>query len=146
MLEEAVASLRGEAAGRAAEEQWTPQCAIGTAVLIPEEYVQDLSVRLGLYRRLSLLVEPAEIEAFAAELIDRFGPLPQEVENLLQIVAIKRLCREAGIEKIDAGPKGVVIAFRNNAFANPAGLIGFLQAEHDSVKMRPGHRPVYTRR
>src|SRR3546814_11881046 len=99
-------------------------------------YVQDLSVRLGLYRRLSLLVEPAEIEAFAAELIDRFGPLPQEVENLLQIVAIKRLCREAGIEKIDAGPKGVVIAFRNNAFANPAGLIGFLQAEHDSVKQR----------
>src|SRR3546814_8771497 len=99
MLEEAVASLRGEAAGRAAEEQWTPQIAIGTSVLIPEEYVQDLSVRLGLYRRLSLLVEPAEIEAFAAELIDRFGPLPQEVENLLQIVAIKRLCREAGIEK-----------------------------------------------
>src|SRR3546814_16251855 len=100
-------------------------------------YVQDLSVRLGLYRRLSLLVEPAEIEAFAAELIDRFGPLPQEVENLLQIVAIKRLCREAGIEKIDEGPKGGVIAFLKNAFAYPTGTIGFIPKQHSAVKTPP---------
>src|SRR3546814_18428688 len=105
-------------------------------MLNPEEYVQDLAVRLGLYRRLSLLVEPAEIEAFAAELIDRFGPLPQEVENLLQIVDIKRLCREAGTEQKEGGHKGMVYALHKNAFANPAGLSGLLQKRQPAVKLR----------
>ena len=99
--------------GEAEEEVWTPQISLGTSVLIPEGYVADLSVRLGLYRRLSAHW-PEEIEAFAAELIDRFGPLPQEVENLLEIIAVKQLCRIAGVEQIDAGPKGAVLVFRNN--------------------------------
>jgi transcription-repair coupling factor (superfamily II helicase) len=96
LLEEAVVNARaGGTAGTApAAEAWTPNISIGTPVLIPERYVADLNVRLGLYRRLAALVDRAEIDAFAAELIDRFGPLPEEVENLLQIVAIKKLCRE----------------------------------------------------
>src|SRR3546814_10177092 len=103
-------------------------------VLIPDSYVADLNLRLGLYRRLSTLVDRGEIDAFAAELVDRFGPLPPEVDNLLQIMAIKRLCREAGVERLDAGPKGATVAFHNNAFANPVGLIAFIQRseEHTS--------------
>ncbi len=141
MLEEAVAALRG--GDGVVEDQWSPRINLGTSVLIPEEYVPDLQVRLGLYRRLSGVDSHDAIEAFAAELIDRFGPLPQEVRHLLDIVEIKGLCRQAGIEQIDAGPKGAVIAFRNKSFANPEGLIDFIRKEGKQVKLQPDHRLIY---
>ena len=141
MLEEAVAALRG--GDGVVEDQWSPRINLGTSVLIPEEYVPDLQVRLGLYRRLSGVESHDAIEAFAAELIDRFGPLPQEVRHLLDIVEIKGLCRQAGIEQIDAGPKGAVIAFRNKSFANPEGLIDFIRKEGKQVKLQPDHRLIY---
>ena len=106
----------------------------------------DLNVRLGLYRRVATLVDRAEIDAFAAELIDRFGPLPEEVENLLQIVAIKRLCKDAGVDKVEAGPKGAVVSFHQDRFANLEGLVGFVQRQADSVKLRPDHKLIYQRR
>jgi transcription-repair coupling factor (superfamily II helicase) len=142
MLEEAVAALKG-GEGAMIEDQWSPRINLGTAVLIPEAYVPDLQVRLGLYRRLSGVDRHEAIEAFAAELIDRFGPLPEEVRHLLDIVEIKGLCREAGIEQIDAGPKGAVIAFRNKSFANPDGLIAFIREEGNRVKLQPDHRLIY---
>jgi transcription-repair coupling factor (superfamily II helicase) len=150
MLEEAVATARAggldaEAGEAAAQEAFTPQINIGTSVMIPERYVADLGDRLGLYRRLSTLVDKAEIEGFAAELIDRFGPLPEEVENLLQVMAIKRLCRAAGVEKVDAGPKGAVIAFHKNEFARPAELVAFISRQAGAIKVRPDHRLVYQR-
>ncbi|MGI9382604.1 MAG: transcription-repair coupling factor [Methyloligellaceae bacterium] len=142
MLEEAVASMKG---GERAEieDQWSPRIAIGTAVLIPEPYVPDLQVRLGLYRRLSAVQEGTEIEAFAAEMTDRFGPLPEEVEHLLEIVQIKALCRRAGVEQVEAGPKGVVAAFRNGAFANPDGLIAFITENAGRVRLQPDHKLVF---
>ena len=97
----------------------------------------------ALYRRLSGVESHEAIEGFAAELIDRFGPLPQEVRHLLDIVEIKGLCRQAGIEQIDAGPKGAVIAFRNKSFANPEGLIAFIREEGKQVKLQPDHRLIY---
>ena len=146
MLEEAVANARGQQ-GLAAQQaaDWTPQISLGTSVLIPEAYVKDLNVRLGLYRRLSTLVGQAEIDAFAAELVDRFGSLPEEVENLLHVIAIKQLCREANVAKLDAGPKGAVIAFHNDEFANPAALVAFIGAQAGHVKLRPDQRLVYRR-
>jgi transcription-repair coupling factor (superfamily II helicase) len=146
MLEEAVAASRSGADEAAqARDEWTPQITIGTPVLIPEAYVGDLSVRLGLYRRIATLVDRREIDAFAAELIDRFGPLPAEVDNLLEIIAIKRLCRDAGVEKVEAGPKGAVLAFHDNRFANPAGLVAFLQEQVGTAKLRPDQRVVIIR-
>ena len=142
MLEEAVAALRGGQEGEV-EDQWSPRINLGTSVLIPEDYVPDLQVRLGLYRRLSGVETHDTIEAFAAELIDRFGPLPEEVRHLLDVVEIKGLCRQAGIEQIDAGPKGAVIAFRNKTFANPEGLIAFIREEGARVKLQPDHRLIY---
>jgi len=146
MLEEAVAAARdaGEQAPAEAEE-WTPQITIGTPVLIPETYVPDLHTRLGLYRRSASLVDQAEIDSFAAELADRFGSLPDEVKNLLDIVAIKQLCRAAGVEKVDAGPKGAVLSFRHDQFANPAGLVDFIAEQAGTVKLRPDHKLVYRR-
>ena len=145
MLEEAVAAARGQTAKEKAEaaEDWTPQINIGTSVLIPDTYVADLGVRLGLYRRIAGLVDGAEIEGFAAEMVDRFGTLPIEVENLLQIIAIKRLCRGAGVEKVDAGPKGAVFAFYKNRFARPEKLVEFINRRRDYISLKPDQRVVY---
>jgi transcription-repair coupling factor (superfamily II helicase) len=141
MLEEAVLEMRGVESAQ--EDQWSPSINVGIAVLIPETYVEDLNVRMGLYRRLGALHEDADIESFAAELVDRFGPLPGEVEQLLQIVKIKDLCRRAGAAKIDAGPKGAVVTFRHDKFANPAGLVKFISGSHFDIKLRPDHKLVF---
>jgi len=145
MLEEAVAAARGGLAAEEVEDQWTPQINLGMPVLIPEGYVGDLHVRLDLYRRISRLVDRAEIDAFAAELIDRFGPLPDEVENLLTLIALKRLCKAAGVEKLEAGPKGAVVSFRNNNFARPDRLVQFIAKQAGVVKLRPDHKLVLLR-
>jgi len=142
MLEEAVMALKGGEGG-VIEDQWSPRINLGTSVLIPEDYVPDLQVRLALYRRLSAVESHDAIEAFAAELIDRFGPLLVEVKHLLDVVEIKALCRQAGVEQIDAGPKGAVVAFRNKSFANPEGLIAFIRKEGSGVKLQPDHRLIY---
>ncbi len=145
MLEEAVAEARGLDGGPGVDEEWSPQIGIGMAVLIPDHYIADLNVRMELYRRLSGLQNKNEIEAFAAELIDRFGSLPQEVENLLEIVAVKQLSRRAGVAKVDAGPKGAVISFHNDDFANPAGLVQFIIEQTGTAKLRPDHKLVFMR-
>jgi transcription-repair coupling factor (superfamily II helicase) len=143
MLEEAVAEIRGT--GEAVDGGWSPQITVGTAVMIPEGYVPDLQLRLGLYRRLGDLETTEEIDAFAAELIDRFGPLPEEVEHLLKIVFIKALCRKANVEKLDAGPKGVVIQFRGKTFADPAGLVRYIGEQGSLAKIRPDQSVVFMR-
>jgi transcription-repair coupling factor (superfamily II helicase) len=141
MLEEAVMSLKAGIAAPVAD-RWSPQITIGTPVLIPEDYVADLSVRLGLYRRLADIEDEQEIEAFGAELVDRFGKLPEEVEHLLKIVAIKSLCRRANVEKIETGPKGAVMSFRDNTFANPEGLIAFIGKQGAAARVRPDMKVV----
>ncbi|MFV0333500.1 MAG: transcription-repair coupling factor [Tropicimonas sp.] len=138
MLEEAIGRIRsGDFDGLTDDDgQWAPQINLGVPVLIPEEYVPDLDVRLGLYRRLSGLAGKVELEGFAAELIDRFGKLPKEVNTLLLIVRIKAMCKRAGIARLDGGPKGATIQFHNDKFANPAGLVAFVQAQDGLAKIR----------
>jgi len=127
------------------EEAWSPTIALGAPVTIPEDYVADLTLRLQLYRRLSTLETDQDIESFAAEMVDRFGPTPPEVEQLLKIVAIKALCRRAHIEKVDAGPKGVIVAFRDNLFADPAGLVRYVSEQRSFAKVRPDMKIVFVR-
>jgi transcription-repair coupling factor (superfamily II helicase) len=144
MLEEAVTEARGLADGAdERDEDWSPQISIGIPVRIPERYVAELGVRLGLYRRIATLSTRDEIDAFAAELIDRFGNLPDEVDNLLETVAIKGACRAASADKVEAGPKGAVVSFRGGRFPNPAGLVEFITAENGTARLRPDHRLVY---
>ncbi|MGB8279167.1 MAG: transcription-repair coupling factor [Methylovirgula sp.] len=144
MLHEAVVALKA-GIEEPAEEAWSPSITLGTAVTIPEDYVADLDLRLGLYRRLSTLESDAGIESFAAEMIDRFGPLPREVEQLLKLVAIKALCRKANVEKLEAGPKGVIVAFRDNQFANPKGLVRYIAEQGYEAKVRPDMKIVFIR-
>ncbi|RZJ90581.1 MAG: transcription-repair coupling factor, partial [Brevundimonas sp.] len=144
MLEDAVADLRENGEGEGVDRGWSPAINVGAAVLIPESYVPDLNVRLSLYRRLSDAEQSQDREALAAELIDRFGPLPDEAKQLLRIVEIKANCKTACIERIDIGPKGAVLTLRDNRFPNPAGLIGLIQKNHAFWKIRPDQKVVVT--
>jgi len=144
LLEEAVASARGRAE-EAERAEWSPTINLGIPVLIPEEYVADLSVRMGLYRRLGGLTTQAEVDSFAAELVDRFGQTPTEAEFLLKTISLKLLCRQACVEKIDAGEKAVVFSFHENKFPKPDRLIGWIQKNAPLVKLRPDHRVIVQR-
>jgi transcription-repair coupling factor (superfamily II helicase) len=137
MLEETIARIKaGELQGLSMiSDDWSPQLNLGVPVMIPESYIPDLDIRLGLYRRLSSLGTKVELEGFAAELIDRFGALPKEVNTLMLIVRIKAMCKRAGISKLDAGPKGATIQFHNDKFANPAGLVDFLKAQGGAARV-----------
>ncbi|WP_430243453.1 transcription-repair coupling factor [Neorhizobium sp. DAR64861/K0K2] len=135
MLEEAVAEVKGE--DDVVDTGWSPQISVGITTMIPENYVPDLHLRMGLYRRLGEVQELSEIDGFGAEMIDRFGPMPPEVQNLLKVVYIKTLCRKANVEKVDAGPKGVVIVFRDKQFPNPTALVGYIAKQGSLAKIRP---------
>ena len=119
---------------------WAPQIITGIPIMIPEAYVKDLGVRLGLYKRIGDLLDKNAVLDMREELIDRFGPIPQEVENLLKTVEIKLLCRLANIEKVEAGAKGILLMFHNNYFPKPENLIDFIQKQFGAVKIRPDQK------
>ena len=145
MLEEAVAALREGDADYEEKGEWSPSISLGMPVSIPEHYVPDLQVRMQLYRRLGDLTDAREIDAAGAELIDRFGPLPEEVEALLKTILVKALCRQANVEKVDAGPKGAVITLRHNEFPNPAGLVRMVSDPGMQVRIKPDQKLVFAR-
>lgn len=143
MLEEAVMSLRSQHQ-EIENQKWTPQILLGLPVLIPDSYVKDLPVRLGLYRRINQLESHQEIESMMVELVDRFGPLPQEAKNLLDIIEMKQLCLEAGVSRIEAGPKGMAVQFHTKSFVNPDGLLKWVaDYEGDDIKLRPDHKLIF---
>lgn len=148
MLEEAVAALRErqvEAPVETTPAEWTPQITIDAAALMPESYIGDLDLRLSMYRRLAHLTTPEELDGFAAELIDRFGKMPEETQQLLQLVAIKQLCRRANVARLDAGPKGIVLAFHENRFPRPERLVRVIAESKGQMKVRPDHKVVLLR-
>jgi transcription-repair coupling factor (superfamily II helicase) len=146
MLEEAVQAVRsGQGIEAAFDNDWTPTINLGMPVLIPDKYIPDLPVRLSLYRRLASMTEQEDIDRIAIEMVDRFGPMPEEVKNLLDIITIKQLCKRAQIEKIEAGPKGAVVTFRKNQFNAVEKLIQYVHKQMGTVKLRPDQKLTYLR-
>ncbi|MBW8310354.1 MAG: transcription-repair coupling factor [Candidatus Paracaedibacteraceae bacterium] len=146
LLQEAIMQVRIEQEmGTPAEDDWSPQINLGTSVMIPETYVGDLNLRLNLYRRVANLKSREEIDTFAAEMVDRFGRLPSEVQNLLEIIEIKGYCRQAHIEKVDVGPKGIVVSLKDNKFPNPLNLMKYIQDPKVKAKLRPDQKVIFSR-
>lgn len=141
MLEDAVAAARAGVDGVIEDAgDWSPTLNLGMSVLIPEAYVSDLSTRMSLYRRLGDLESDEDVDGFAAEMIDRFGSLPDEVNNLLEIVRIKMYCKRAGVMQLDAGPKGAIIRFYKDTPPNPEKLFTWIATRPGSVKVRPDQK------
>ena len=143
MLKEAVAAAKlGDGEASTEDAQWSPVINMGAAVLIPDNYVEDLTVRLSLYRRIASMESTEDLDQLTAELVDRFGVIPEEVKNLLDTISIKILCRMTNIAKVDAGPKGLSLQFRNNSFANPDRLIAHIASKNGQYQLTGDHRLV----
>ncbi|WP_267380385.1 MULTISPECIES: transcription-repair coupling factor [unclassified Sphingomonas] len=144
MLEEAI--MDAKAGGMAIRPRdFSPQITVDAPILIPEDYVPDLDLRMGLYRRLNELDATQEVEAFAAELIDRFGPLPDPTENLIRIIDIKLHAKKACVSKIDVGPRGALVSFHNDTPPNVAGLLAYVDRLNGVAKLRPDSKLVVAR-
>ncbi len=144
MLEEAI--MDAKAGGlESRPEQYSPQITVDAPILIPEAYVPDLDLRMGLYRRLNELAEATEIEGFAAEMIDRFGTLPDETQSLLKIIEIKLNCRKANVAKLDVGAKGALVHFYGDAFPDLPGLLSYVERLKGAARLRPDSKLVIMR-
>jgi transcription-repair coupling factor (superfamily II helicase) len=146
MLEDAILAARAGDIGLARErETLSPQITVDAAIMIPEDYVPDLAVRMALYRRMNDAEGSDAVEALAAEMIDRFGPLPGPTQNLLQLIEVKRQAIAANIAKIDVGAKGALVSFHKDSFPDPAGLIAYVERLKGTAKLRPDMKLVITR-
>ncbi len=146
MLEDAITAARAEGAGlKAPDDAYSPQITVDAPILLPDDYVPDLNLRMALYRRLNDLDGSDQIEGFAAEMIDRFGPLPEPTKNLLTLIEAKLNCRTAHVQKLEVGPRGAVMTFRNDSVPNPAGLIAYIQRLNGIAKLRPDQKLVIAR-
>ena len=146
MLEDAIVEAKaGGTEIPEAKADFSPQITVDAPILIPEEYVPDLDLRMGLYRRMNELENRADIEAFAAEMIDRFGKLPDATRNLIDVIGIKLDCRAARIAKLDVGPKGALVTFAEGGFPNIPGLFGYVERLKGTAKLRPDEKLVITR-
>jgi transcription-repair coupling factor (superfamily II helicase) len=143
MLEDAIVELK--AGGIPPRDEFTPQISVDVPIMIPETYVPDLDLRMGLYRRLGEIEDRDAIEAFAAELIDRFGALPEKTANLLKIVEVKLNCREAFVAKLDIGAKGAVVTFADDGFPDLAGLLSYIERLQGAAKLRPDSKMIVAR-
>ncbi|MFZ1477990.1 MAG: TRCF domain-containing protein, partial [Sphingorhabdus sp.] len=146
MLEDAILALRAEAHGLAKpRESYSPQITIDAPIMIPDDYVPDLAVRMALYRRLNDLEEAGDIEGFAAEMTDRFGTIPSPAQNLLRLIEIKQNALVAGVSKIEAGPRGALVSFHQDSPPNVPGLLAYVEKIGATAKLRPDSKLVITR-
>jgi transcription-repair coupling factor (superfamily II helicase) len=146
MLEDAIMAARAGGVGlKENTSGLSPQITVEAPIMIPEDYVPDLAVRMALYRRLNDVADQAEIESLSAEMIDRFGPLPDPTSNLIKLIEIKRQAIEAHIAKIDVGRRGALVSFHNDSFPNLLGLIEYASKREGTIKLRPDSKLSVTR-
>lgn len=146
MLEDAILAAKAGDMGIAKERHaLSPQITVDAPIMIPEDYVPDLAVRMALYRRLNDAEDHGEVEAISAEMIDRFGPLPVPTANLVKLIQIKQQAIVANIAKVDVGAKGTLVSFHNDQFPDPMGLIAYAERLNGAVKLRPDSKLVVNR-
>ncbi|MFA6220186.1 MAG: transcription-repair coupling factor [Erythrobacter sp.] len=146
MLEDAIlAAKAGELGLESKRDSVSPQITVDAPIMIPEDYVPDLAVRMALYRRLNDAQDRPEIEALAAEMIDRFGDLPPATTNLIRLIEIKHQAIEANIAKIDVGAAGTLVTFHMDDFPDPAGLLAYVDRLAGTARLRPDMKLVISR-
>lgn len=140
MLQDAISAIKNPSAENEIEEDYSPQINLGLPVLLPDDYIADLNLRLSLYRNLAALKTADEVEQFSVELVDRFGKYPIEVEYLLAVIKLKLKAKKINIDKIDSGPKAITFAFRDNKCLDPEKLMDYVAKNQMLLKIRPDHK------
>ena len=122
------------------DEEYSPQINLGIPVILPAEYVEDLNLRLSLYRSLARFKTLEEVDKFSIEMIDRFGEYPIEVAYLFEVIKLKLKAKKINVEKIDAGPKAITFAFRDNKALYPDQTLDFISKNQGFMRIRPDHK------
>jgi transcription-repair coupling factor (superfamily II helicase) len=136
MLEEAVQRLSGERSEEAVE----PELRLPVPALLPESYVADPNQRLVLYKQLSSARDNAELLAIRDDLLDRFGAIPAEGANLIDVIRLKIRCRQAGIETMEVSGGELVLRVGESPRIDPGVLAGLLQQPEAQIRVSPDHR------
>ncbi|MDX1556417.1 MAG: TRCF domain-containing protein, partial [Xanthomonadales bacterium] len=109
--------------------------------LIPDDYLADVNARLTLYKRIASARDEAGLRALQVEMIDRFGLLPEPVKNLFAIAGIRQTAAAIGVDRIDCGPQGGRIEFRDSARVDSEALVK-LMSEHSDTYALDGPRKL----
>jgi len=143
MLDEQIALLKNDHAALQ-KDNFSTTINLGLPIFISNDYIADSGLRLGIYRRIGNLATLDELEHFKNEMIDRFGALPLEFENLLTTVKIKQICQSLKIESLDAGKGGFVIKFFANS--NVADMvIKFVSLYPRDAKIKPDNKLIFVK-
>lgn len=117
-----------------------PEININIPAFIPEEYVSDVNQRLLLYRRFSAVETAADITALEEELMDRFGRIPPEVNNLVRVAGLKPVLRENRIVAVDRGKRDIVLTFHESATTRLDKILAMVTSDPDRFRFSTDHR------
>ena len=118
------------------KKDWSPTIKINQSYFIPEAYMPDIKVRMGIYKRLSDTTTVEELLEIKEEIIDRFGILPEPVIKLIDILSLKIKCRSINISKLESGKKGLNISFKDSAFKNLDALLEWIEENKNRVQIK----------
>jgi transcription-repair coupling factor (superfamily II helicase) len=136
LLEDAVRRLKGEGGEKAPE----PDIHLRVPAHFPAEFIDDPKQRLVLYEKLTRAENEADVDDIRYEVIDRYGPLPPQVENLLAVMKIRRLLVDLRAEGLDYNGRDLIVSFSETSAVDPERIVALVQAEPQRSRLTPDHR------
>jgi transcription-repair coupling factor (superfamily II helicase) len=134
MMEQAVRELRGEPA----ETEVEPEIQLGIPAFIPEQYIPDVSQRLVVYKRLAGIRGVPDLETIAAELVDRYGPVPPLVDTLMRLMELRRWFRDVRVIRARRRGEEVVLEFDERSSLDPARLVDEVRRSGGRLRLTSG--------
>jgi transcription-repair coupling factor (superfamily II helicase) len=133
LMETAVRELKGEET----IEPLEPEINVSVSAFLAESYIPDIDQRMSAYRRLAKMIELQQIADFKAELLDRFGPLPEEAANLLLKILLKVMAKKAGVLRLDLLGQNLILNFSESHQRDPAAMVEMILADPKRFNLSP---------
>jgi transcription-repair coupling factor (superfamily II helicase) len=142
-LKNADPNAKPHAANEAEIEDFSVQIKLGISLLIPEDYMQDLSLRMSFYKKIATIKSDEDQENLINEMTDRFGKIPVEIINLMEVAKLKWSCKKVAVERVEAHPEGILIGFKDNKFANPDKLLQTVFSSKNKIRIHAGQKVLF---
>jgi transcription-repair coupling factor (superfamily II helicase) len=121
------------------------QIKLAISLLIPESYVEDLGLRMSFYKKIAAIKNNEDQENLLSEMTDRFGKVPPEITNLMEISKLKFCCKKIGVEKLEAITQGIVVSFKDNKFGAPDQLMHLIFSSKNQIKLHVGQKVLFVK-
>ena len=137
LMERAVRELRGD---RMPEAEIKPEIHLGLAAFVPDGYVPDTHRRLVTYKKLSMAASDEELTEMRAEMLDCYGPLPQEAQNLIEVISLRNLMKGLMAEKMEYDGRHMILAIHRSSPIDPLRLVALAKKKWKGMRFTPGNR------